>query len=75
MANILLDLITALGCAIIFGLICIVLAFTWWCIKIIGQIAKEANVKCSPVKTVQIEKSDATHAATSTDEKKPSTTK
>lgn len=45
MGNIFLDLIIALGCAILFGLICIALAITWWAVKIIAQAAKATQNK------------------------------
>lgn len=73
--NLLWDLIIILGCTVIFGLICIVLAFTWWVVKIIAASAKEAWKECSPAKTVPTEKLDVTLTAKSTNEKKPNTTK
>ena len=43
--NLFLDLLTALGCAIILGLIGIVLAFAWWVIKLIFQAGRDAQGK------------------------------
>jgi hypothetical protein len=72
--NLFVDLLVLLGCAIVFGLICIVLAITWSSIKIVAKAAKEVCPKCSPVKTVKTDTSDATQPVKNTDEKKPNTT-
>lgn len=75
MTNILLDLIIILGCAIVFGLICVVLAFTWFTIKSMGHIVKEVRGECTPAKTAPIDMSDVTQSATNTNEHEKNTTK
>ena len=74
MTNLFLDLAVALGCAVIFGLICIVFAFTWWVIRILCQTGKEVSKGCSPAKDVPIDMSAVTNYAKNTDENEPSTT-
>lgn len=71
--NIFLDLLVTLGCTIILGLICIVLAFTWWVVKFIAYTAKEAWKECSVAKTVPNDMSDVTLTVKNINEKKPST--
>ena len=73
MTDIFLDLVVTLGCAILFGLICIVLAITWSCIQIIVKNAKEVVKPCSPAKTVQTEKSDAILDVKNTEERNKNT--
>lgn len=46
--NLFLYLLIGLGCAILAGLILVVLALTWWVIKIIAQAAKEVQSKRTP---------------------------
>lgn len=73
MTNILFNMIIILGCAIIFALISIILAFTYYSVKSIALIAKEARKECSAAKDVPIDMSAVTNYAKNTDEKKPST--
>lgn len=68
LTNTLWNLIIMLGCAIVFGLICFVLAVTWSAIKIMAQTTKEVKSKCSPVKTAETDMSDAIQSVKSTNE-------
>lgn len=70
-----LDLLVLLGCAIIFGLICLVFAITWYAIKAVIKTAKEVGDKCSPVKTAQTDTSAAMQNAKNTNENEQSMNK
>ena len=74
MTNILWEMIIILACAVVFGLICTVLAMTWWVVKFIGACAKEAWKECSAVKTVPTESSDVTQNVKNTSESEKNTT-
>jgi hypothetical protein len=73
MTNILWEMIILLACAVVFGLICTVLALTWWCVKFIGACAKEAWKECSVVKDAPTENSDVTLHVKNTNESEPKT--
>ena len=48
MGAIFLDLLIALGCAILFGLICVVFAITWKVVKYISQTSIDAHINKEP---------------------------
>ena len=70
MGVIFMDLLIALGCAIILGLIIAVLAITYWIVKIIAQAAKEVETKKTLPVDTSIMKKYTSSLETSDDAKK-----